>query len=399
MKILFVIPSLAKGGQEKAGMLLCNFLTRYHEVIVVCFEEKNIADFDYQCEIIRIKIGTGNNLFKKALSGVERIRRLKKLKKKIAPDVSIAFGNTAIILNSLTGSKEKKIASIRQSFSGFINDNSFAIKIHKALYKWALQRSQTIVPVNKEINEELKRYYGIQNDIFINNGYDIKKINEMSREEVSFFNQSKLWIIHSGRFDLSKGHWHLIKIFTELKKAFPKANLLLLGATNDSTGEGASIFDFCKIYLKENNLSWSDKESNMADVIFLGHQMNPFKFISKCDVFIFPSIWEGFPNALVEAMACGLPVIAADCKTGPRDILIDKKTGEEFGLLLPAFNDTFDQKMTQPDEADVFWVEQIKDLLKNEGRLKHFRVQSIKRANSFSISEMGNKWLKVIEDK
>jgi glycosyltransferase involved in cell wall biosynthesis len=398
MKILFVIPSLAKGGQEKAGMLLCNFLTRYHEVIVVCFEEKNIADFDYQCEVIRIKIGTGNNFFKKALRGVKRIRSLKKLKKKIAPDVSIAFGNTAIILNSLTGSKEKKIASIRQSFSGFINDNSFTIKIHKALYRRALQRSQRIVPVNKEINKELKLYYGIQNDTFINNGYDIEKIKEMSREEVLLFNQSKLWIIHSGRFDLSKGHWHLIKIFTELKKEFPKATLLLLGAT-DSSGEGASIFDFCKAYLKENNLSWSDKEFQMVDVIFLGHQMNPFKFISKSDLFIFPSIWEGFPNALVEAMACGLPVVATDCKTGPRDILIDKKTGEEFGLLLPEFNDKFDPQMTRPNKADLYFAEQVKNLLKNEGKLKHFRSQSIKRASFFSISEMWKKWLKVIEGK
>ena len=398
MKILFIIPSLAKGGQEKAGMLLCNFLTHYHKVIVVCFEEQNVADFDYQCEIIRIKIGTANNVFKKALKGIQRIIRLKKLKKKIAPDVSIAFGNTAIILNSLTGSTEKKIASIRQSFSGFINDNSIGMKIHKALYSLALRRTERIIPVNNGINEELKLYYGIQNDTFINNGYEIKKINEMSHEDVSLFNQSKLWIIHSGRFDLSKGHWHLIKIFTELKKEFPEVTLLLLGATSDTT-EGALIFDFCKDYLKENNLSWSDEESNIADVIFLGHQMNPFKFISKSNLFIFPSIWEGFPNALVEAMACGVPVIAADCKTGPRDILIDKKTGEEFGLLLPAFNDTFDTKMTWPDEADLFYAEQIKDLLKNDGRLKYFRVQSTKRANFFSISEMGNKWLKVIEDK
>jgi|GEM_PF-6330770 len=54
MNILFVIPSLAKGGQEKAGMFLCNYLMEFHTVTVVCFEKRNEADFNYQCPIVRI---------------------------------------------------------------------------------------------------------------------------------------------------------------------------------------------------------------------------------------------------------------------------------------------------------------------------------------------------------
>ncbi len=397
MKILFVIPSLAMGGQEKAGMLLCNFLMQYHKVTVVCFEEKNIADFDYLCEIIRIKIQTNSGLLQKFLKGYKRLRELKRIKKTIKPDVSIAFGNTAIILNSLTRSDENKISSIRQSFLGIMNNNSFAMKIHRTLYVWALKRSKKIVSISEGINNELRQYFNIHNNIFINNGFDMKSIEKMASEEVPFFKNKRLWLIHSGRFDPSKGHWHLIKIFTEIKKVFPEATLLLLGSTETSSHFGRLMLDFYKDYLKKNNHTWSENEKSLSDVMFLGHQKNPFKYISKANLFIFPSLREGFPNALVEAMACTTPVVAADCPTGPREILISKVSGEKYGLLLPAFNDKFDAGITFPQKEDLYWAEQIISLLNDQVLLEFYKAQTIKRARHFSISEMGNKWIKVIE--
>lgn len=84
------------------------------------------------------------------------------------------------------------------------------------------------------------------------------------------------------------------------------------------------------------------------DVYFLGFQKNPFKFISKSKIYVFPSLYEGFPNALCEAMACGVTVISSDCKSGPREILapetnIDGETKiieyAKYGMLLPVCDD------------------------------------------------------------
>ncbi len=66
-------------------------------------------------------------------------------------------------------------------------------------------------------------------------------------------------------------------------------------------------------------------------VQFEGFQRNPFRFMSKCSVFAFPSLSEGFGMVLVEAMACGLPVVSTDCVAGPAEILQNGRCG----ILVP----------------------------------------------------------------
>ena len=62
-------------------------------------------------------------------------------------------------------------------------------------------------------------------------------------------------------------------------------------------------------------------------VVFLGYRKNPFKYMRHCDLFVLPSLWEGFGNVLVEAMACGVPVISTLCESGPREIVENSVSG------------------------------------------------------------------------
>ncbi|MBK1858065.1 glycosyltransferase [Cerasicoccus arenae] len=68
-----------------------------------------------------------------------------------------------------------------------------------------------------------------------------------------------------------------------------------------------------------------------ADVVFLGRQANPFPYVQRADCFVLPSRWEGFPLVLLEAIALGRPVVANDCRSGPREILENGK----WGILTP----------------------------------------------------------------
>jgi glycosyltransferase involved in cell wall biosynthesis len=68
-----------------------------------------------------------------------------------------------------------------------------------------------------------------------------------------------------------------------------------------------------------------------ADVDLHGFVENPYAYLSRADAFVLSSRWEGLPTVLIEALACGCPVVATDCPSGPREIL----EGGLYGTLVP----------------------------------------------------------------
>lgn len=98
-----------------------------------------------------------------------------------------------------------------------------------------------------------------------------------------------------------------------------------------------------------------------------GFQPDPRPYMSLADLFVLPSRWEGFGNVLVEAMACGTPVIASDCPSGPREILDDGAAG---WLVSPA--------------ARRGWVQAIGQLLRDPARARQLGLRGRQRAEAFS---------------
>ncbi len=93
-------------------------------------------------------------------------------------------------------------------------------------------------------------------------------------------------------------------------------------------------------------------------------------------------------------MACGLPVVAADCATGPADLL---KEGEKsFGVLLPAFEDDF---YAREDNAvlEQHWSQRLVELLSDKQQLGDLASQSAKRATNYHVDIIGNQWNQLIK--
>ncbi len=399
MTILFLVPSLAGAGQEKAGMVLTNYLANYHTVHIVAFEPASAIDYDYKNPIHRIEISRASSRTGKMLVVVKRILALRKIKKQVKPNVSIAFGSTAIIVNSLALGKEQKISSLRLSLTR-LNNKGFFTKLLFSI-------SGKLVPVSNGINEQLFRIFKIKNQLFANNGYDLDKLNRDANEPIEekfllFFKGDVM--AHLSRFDIQKCNWQVVKLFDIAKRSRPDLKLVLIGDVDKSNPVNVRIYKFCVDYLrlkgyKVKAVGEAMDPSVDYDVLMLGHQMNPHKYLSKSKLFIFTSTTEGFPNALVEAMACGLPVLCTDCPTGPNEILLNKKSGETYGILMPVFDPYFNADDHQTNEQHQHWADTITGLLADREKLFYYSQQSMKRVKDFSVEKSCRKWLDIIENK
>jgi glycosyltransferase involved in cell wall biosynthesis len=118
----------------------------------------------------------------------------------------------------------------------------------------------------------------------------------------------------SGRLEREKDTSFLLQAFSAARKQ-EKLKLIIIGDGSE----------------KERLAGLAHQLGIGGDVLFPGHQSNPFKFIKKSDIFVHTCLFEGFANAIIEAMACRIPVIAIDCPYGPRDII----THGENGFLIP----------------------------------------------------------------
>lgn len=119
----------------------------------------------------------------------------------------------------------------------------------------------------------------------------------------------------------------------------------------------------------------------LGKVSFAGFQKNLYSFLSKAAVFVLSSNYEGLPMVMLEAMACGAPVISSDCRSGPREILENGRCG----LLVP------------PDDAGALSREMTR--LLNDGTLRgHFSRMGKERAEDFSIEKIIKQYERVICD-
>jgi glycosyltransferase involved in cell wall biosynthesis len=121
-------------------------------------------------------------------------------------------------------------------------------------------------------------------------------------------------ILGVGRLARQKDFPTLLRAFAKLRAKRP-CRLVILG-------EGKE---------RENLVSLASHLGIQTDVELAGHVSNPFSFMKRAALFVLSSAWEGSPNVLIQAMALGVPVVATDCWSGPRDIL----KNERFGPLVP----------------------------------------------------------------
>ena len=389
-KILFVISTLNTGGAQRAFSNIIMSLPSDYEITILLNDTEDIVypyrgvvvDLGMKPEKDKTQINYQIRVFMK------RYVALRKMKRRGGYIACISALESANLANVLTGNKFCKcILSIRV-YHEEKADNPFISRLIMCLIKIFYNRADNIVAVSEGIRKNLVNDYKLDSNkvCTIYNGYNVEKIIEHSRLPVNNaikLDLSSRVIVASGRLTEQKGFIHLINCFSNIIHYFPEVKLVILG-------EGE-----LRTQLEKKIL-----ELDLTDRVFLpGFVQNPFSIISKCDIFVLPSLYEGFPNVLAEAIICGVPCIAADCRTGPREILADGKKKSklvntfekaEYGILCPSFLE--DEK-----KAEQIMTQALTELLSNRNLYQFYRKQCEKRKKDFEMNDIIEKWTNMIE--
>lgn len=353
-RILMLAPDLGYGGAEKSFSRWAEILSENHEVIRVVFNKAGNNTYLADHNVISLDVPAGKNVFSKAKFFRERIMKLKKIKKELRPDVSISFLEGADYVNVLSRQSEKVILSIRGSKQYDSNISGMLGWLrHRILMPYLYNRADRITVVSEGIKQELREFYHVKPDVpvqVIYNFYDASRLKALAAESLSDEWQKILSnhqiIVCVGRVARQKNYPFMIRVFKKVKKIRPHVKLLILG---DGEQKETLLAQAEELNLKaySNGIPLTSE----YDLYFAGMVKNPHAFVSRASLFVLPSLFEGFPNALAEAMIAGTPAAAANCPYGPAEIFgqpIKEISEPEFlttGLLLPASEETANQNL------------------------------------------------------
>ena len=405
-KIAIITPFLANGGLEKVAIVGAEELSKYFDITLIVMDSFHI-DYPYNGKMIDLRVSLMNrNIFKRIYNMVSSTIKLQRIKKQYNFDMVISHGELANIPNVFSGGShniltvhENRFAALKDIQGKFVN------KIIKYIY--SAKSVSKVVTVSKGIRESFIENLKIDEKsiVTIYNPYNIEEIKNLSKESLGEFNSLFEYQVLSitGRLTMQKGQWYLLRIFRELKKIKPELKLLILG-------EGEMREELIQLSKNLGLKTYINKKENIFntsfDVYFMGFQKNPFKFVKASKLFAMTSLWEGFGNTIVEAMACSTPVISTNCKSGPGEIICPNLKDQEvhkalyngFGVLMPIFKSEFVYIDSILDDKELLWVKTLEKLLNDDDKLIHYSDIGLRRAEDFQLESIIKEWKILIEN-
>lgn len=304
MKVVIFIPTLTAGGAERVASILASAWSGYPGVsvtLILMFEDEAFFPVDPRVKILNLGLQPN-------LPGLRRVaavgRALLTFRKRVLaerPDFVLSFMNkyNVFCLAALLGAGVRTIVSERDSPTEPNRRLNWAFR--RLLYP----RASGVITQSRESERHLNATI---------RGLNIAVIyNPVPRTHPPAFGSREKFVLNVGRLVPKKGHADLLHAFAMLER--PDWSLVLCG-------DGPLRDDLARI---------AAELGVKHRVRFMGTVKNVGAWCARAGVFAFPSHFEGFPNALAEAMVTGAPTVSYDCPTGPADLIVHG----ENGFLVP----------------------------------------------------------------
>ncbi len=389
-KVAFLIQHLSNGGAERVvSNISLNFDSSKYEHYLITYSDD--IEYKFASKHISMGIKRPKTLLGKLLVGARAKRKLKHLKSKYKFDCVISFTPSPNIINAKTKTKsEKCILSVRTYRSH--EDIGIRGFIFKTQTKKYYNNADKIVACSKMVEYDMKKNYGVipSKLTTIYNPYNITEIiantSNESPMDPEYFN-----IVNVGRLDFQKGQWHLLNVFKQLNKIYPKIRLYILG-------RGPYMEDFQNFIIK-NNLQ--------NNVFLMGFQSNVYDYYKFADMSVISSLFEGITNALTESLIFENPVVSVDCLSGPREIMtpdddilvpVEKPIVSKYGILIPSFDVVDDRdNITEHNKiVENYMLESIVKLYTDETLRTSIIKNTLSRARDFDERKIICQWENLI---
>ncbi|MCS3677799.1 glycosyltransferase involved in cell wall biosynthesis [Salinibacter ruber] len=363
LKIGLYIPTLNGGGAQRVALNLAKgFVGHDCDVNLILVKQKGELKDDIPVGVDVVNLNANRSL--------TSIPKLALHFRKEKYDLVISFMNyvniCAIAASVISLTSHKVIVTEHTTVSR-------SLKAMKKIKGWRRSKliqylypiADHVTAVSEGAAEDLKRVGNLQNVHAIPNPISVEGARRGIQEGKAahpWFEEDDPVVMGAGRLAEVKGFSTLIRSLRHVRDRGVNARLVIIG-------EGE----------ERENLERLIRDLGLEKCVRLpGFVNNPSTYMRAADVFVLSSRWEGFGNVLVEAMACGTPVVSTNCPNGPAEILENGK----WGHLVPVG----DQKALAEAIIDVF-----------ESRRAH-PVQHIKRAGDFSTRKIAKQYLGLLEN-
>lgn len=385
--IAFVTSDLKSGGSERVASRLTKLFGKRYNNYYIVFNSEDIS-YDIDAELIDLNVPPTDNKAKKVINTFRRAAGIRKAVKKYKIDTLFSFTPIANRAMLFSRADCRTFGACR----GYED-----LMLHPANYHRLIAFGSRILFNSRESQDYYLSKYpdDASKCITIENLFDIDNIRAMAKEELppehaEFYASHKV-VSTVGILSKHKGHWDLLKSFEILKEMVPDAGLVIVGHRG---------------LLEKQIKDMAARNKYSDDILLAGFQRNPFKYTAKSDVYVHPSISEGFPNALIEAMACGVPCVASACATGPCEIMFNeyKKVSPkddyviaDNGILTPVFDGIVNFDYSAKSAAHEVFARAVERALSDRELADKLSAAGIVRSARCDENVIADEYFKLIE--
>ncbi len=400
-RIMMLSTALSGGGAEQVTRSLAENLP---DSICVVFENsQRIIPTSYRLLSLPHRVYRKKSA--KLAFNLLRLICIQGLKLFYRPDVTISHLEGPNFANMLTLGGGKRVIVVHNSVKKNYDYGTGAIDSLKiGLVRHLYRKANGIVVVAPNISTELSKEYAVDPERirYIANPVDRSWIKEQSEKRFGDWRDDLLrrpFIVNIASLTKQKNHELMIRSFHAISADYPDLRLLLLGK---GCQEG-KIRNLCAALGLAISDQSSVSEERNARVFLLGFQSNPYPFLAKSRLFLLPSLWEGLPIAMLEAMTLGKSLIVSDCSPTIRQILISEDSGiledlslpkegltGQCGYLMPLF-----EKPEDPDTIAA-WAQAVRTLLDNPILQRKFEGNAITLSKQYDIVNTMHCWREMV---